>query len=104
MLPSLKLAIGREVGRPGLGARSPSCSGTDLPGSPHQCFRSCGLGGCAPGSSHTAGLGPSSCVHPGMTRLLRAVGSALGQERFVLLTHFVKVAMKWPWRGSPGFQ
>lgn len=96
MLPSLKLAISREVGRPGLGARSPSCSGTDLPGSPHQCFRSCGLGGCT--------LGSSSCVHPGMTRLLRAVGSALGQERFVLLTHFVKVAMKWPWRGSPGFQ
>lgn len=96
MLPSLKLAIGREVGRPGLGAHSPSCSGTDLPGSPHQCFRSCGLGGCA--------LGSSSCVHPGMTRLLRAVGSALGQERFVLLTHFVKVATKWPSCGSPGFQ
>lgn len=39
-----------------------------------------------------------------MTRLLRAVGSALGQERFVLLTHFVKVATKWPSCGSPGFQ
>lgn len=48
--------------------------------------------------------GTQQLCAPGMTRLLRAVGSALGQERFVLLTHFVKVAMKWPWRGSPGFQ
>ena len=57
---------------------------------PSQCFHSCGLGRRPPSLLCTVGLRPSSCAHPGITRVPAGSGGASARGPGPELTNLAK--------------